>query len=196
MEQAIETFTKAPLSTLLVTAGILFWVLAIAGSLAGKITVEPQQQTTAAILGSVLLIAGIAINFVTPPVTPNGHATPVAPDGHVDEWASCGLSPRGREWPGFVCAEAKEPIEHLICADADLAYWNGELTRLYHEQLDQQKTPEDKSNLVTKEREWIKRRDEQCDIPNYNNLPPAKLCGKKDCILSQTKARAGELERH
>src|ERR1700693_1828075 len=67
--------------------------------------------------------------------------------------------------------------------------------RLYHEQLDQQKTPEDKSNLVTKEREWIKRRDEQCDIPNYNNLPPAKLCGKKDCILSQTKARAGELER-
>ena len=128
MEQAIETFTKAPLSTLLVTAGILFWVLAIAGSLAGKITVEPQQQTTAAILGSVLLIAGIAINFVTPPVTPNGHATPVAPDGHVDEWASCGLSPRGREWPGFVCAEAKEPIEHLICADADLAYWNGELT--------------------------------------------------------------------
>ncbi len=186
MEGAIETFIKAPLSTLLVMAGILFLLLAITGSLAGKITVTPQLQIPAAVLGSVFIIVGITIYFVKP----------VTPDGHVDAFASCDLKPRGRERPGFVCAEAREPIEHLICADADLAYWHGELVRLYEEQIAQQKTAEDKQNLKDQERGWIKRRDDQCDIPNSADFPPEKLCGKKDCILSQIKNRAGELERH
>src|SRR5258708_12751568 len=78
VEGAIETFIKAPLSTLLVMAGILFLLLAITGSLAGKITVTPQLQIPAAVLGSVFIIVVITIYFFKP-VTPHCHVNPFPP---------------------------------------------------------------------------------------------------------------------
>jgi uncharacterized protein YecT (DUF1311 family) len=196
MEAAFDAISKAPLASILVLAGLFFWLLAVAGSLAGKITVNPQQQKIAAILGTVLLVIGLALNFLVPaPNVSSQPATPSAPtpSGNVD--GACGR-PRGRERPSFNCANAQEPIEHLICADADLAYWDGEMGRLYHEQFDQQKTPEAKRDLNKQQNEWQRRRDNQCDIPDAGDFPPAKLCGKKECILSQIKARVGELEPH
>jgi uncharacterized protein YecT (DUF1311 family) len=195
MEAAFDAISKAPLASILVLAGLFFWLLAVAGSLAGKITVKPQQQKIAAILGTVLLVVGLALNFFVPapnlssrPATPS---EPAASSENVD--GACGR-PRGRERPSFNCANAQEPIEHLICADADLAYWDGEMGRLYHGQLDQQKTPEAKRDLNKQQNDWQRRRDDQCDIPDAGDFPPAKLCGKKECILSQIKARVGELE--
>jgi len=61
---AFDAISKTPLTNILVLAGLFFWLLAVAGSLAGKITVKPQQQKIAAILGTVLLVVGLALNFV------------------------------------------------------------------------------------------------------------------------------------
>ena len=196
MAAAFDAISKAPLASILVLAGLFFWLLAVAGSLAGKITVNPQQQKIAAILGTVLLVIGLALNlFVPAPNVSSQPATPSAPTPSENVDGACGR-PRGRERPSFNCANAQEPIEHLICADADLAYWDGEMGRLYHEQFDQQKTPEAKRDLNKRQNEWQRRRDNQCDIPDAGDFPPAKLCGKKECILSQIKARVGELEPH
>jgi len=188
---ALDAISKTPLANILVLAGLFFWLLAVAGSVAGKITVKPQQQKTAAIVGTALLVIGLALNFLTP--TPNVTAQPATPNENVN--GACGR-PRGRERPSFNCANAQEPIEHLICADADLAYWDGEMGRVYHGQLDQQKTSEAKRDLNKQQNEWQRRRDNQCDIPDAGDFPPAKLCGKKDCILGQIKVRIGELEPH
>jgi uncharacterized protein YecT (DUF1311 family) len=191
MAAYFDAISKTPLANILVLAGLFFWLLAVAGSLAGKITVKPQQQKIAAILGTVLLVIGLALNVFLP--APNVSAQQAPPSEKVD--GACGR-PRGRERPSFNCANAQEPIEHLMCADADLAYWDGEMGRVYHGQLDQLKTPEAKSDLIKRQNEWQRRRDNQCDIPDAGDFSPAKLCGKKDCILSQLKARIGELQPH
>jgi uncharacterized protein YecT (DUF1311 family) len=143
----------------------------------------------------VFFVIGMALYFVAPLITPEKVGL-VTPDKHVDTGVSCdNLIPRGRERPSFNCAHAQAPIEQLICADGDLAHWDGEMGRVYNEQL-QQKTPEDKNNLTKQQHEWMNGRDDKCDIPDSGDFPPAKLCGKKDCILSLTKARVDELERH
>jgi uncharacterized protein YecT (DUF1311 family) len=193
---AFEALSKTPLANVLVLAGLFFWLLAVAGSLAGKITVKPQQQKTAAIVGTVLLVVGLALNFFGPaPNVTAQSATANSAAANEDVNGACGR-PRGRERPSFNCANAQEPIEHLICADADLAYWDGEMGRAYHAQLDQQKTPEARGDLNKQQNEWQRRRDNQCDMPDAGDIPPAKLCGKKECILGQIKVRISELGAH
>ena len=56
-----------PLPTVFVVAGVVFWLLAIAGSVAGKITVQPEHQTTAGILGTILLVSGIVLSYLPAP---------------------------------------------------------------------------------------------------------------------------------
>ena len=66
MNDFINTLSHAPLPTILVVAGIVFWVLAIAGSLAGKITVEPGKQKTAGVVGTALIVLGLMLSFFVP----------------------------------------------------------------------------------------------------------------------------------
>ena len=66
MNDFINTLSHAPLPTILVVAGIVFWVLAIAGSLAGKITVEPGKQKTAGVVGTALIVLGLMLTFFAP----------------------------------------------------------------------------------------------------------------------------------
>jgi hypothetical protein len=54
-----------PLPTILVVAGIAFWVLGIAGSIAGKIKVQPGRQWAAGIAGTVLIVLGLWL-YVAP----------------------------------------------------------------------------------------------------------------------------------
>jgi uncharacterized protein YecT (DUF1311 family) len=60
-----KTISETPLPTIFVVAGILFWILAIAGSLAGKITIEPGMRLTAQVAGTVLIALGVTI-FLAP----------------------------------------------------------------------------------------------------------------------------------
>jgi hypothetical protein len=68
-----------PLPTVFVVAGIVFWLLAIAGSVAGKITVRPEHQMTAGILGTILLISGLVLSYLPAPQSRPHAATVPAP---------------------------------------------------------------------------------------------------------------------
>jgi len=64
MDELIGAIKDTPLPTVLVFAGIVFWVLAIAGSVAGKITVQPGQQKTAGLVGTVFIAVGLTLYLV------------------------------------------------------------------------------------------------------------------------------------
>jgi hypothetical protein len=70
MESVFAALKETPIPTILVIAGIAFLLLSIAGQLIGHITVPPERQRLAAIMGGVLLIAGIALHVI-PQVWPS-----------------------------------------------------------------------------------------------------------------------------
>lgn len=83
----LAAFKDTPIPTILVVAGILFLLLAIAGQLAGKIAVPPERQRQAMIMGGLLLAVGIALHLApprlpstpTPPGPPPGQTAAVSP---------------------------------------------------------------------------------------------------------------------
>lgn len=64
MESVIAVLKDTPIPTILVVAGIVFLLLAIAGQLAGRIAVAPERQRWAAIIGGGLLAIGVALHVV------------------------------------------------------------------------------------------------------------------------------------
>ncbi|MBV1930789.1 MAG: hypothetical protein KUG71_03650 [Porticoccaceae bacterium] len=66
MDSAFSTILSTPQSTLLTIAGILFLLLAVAGSVVGKINVPPERQKWAGIIGGFLLLGGILIPAAKP----------------------------------------------------------------------------------------------------------------------------------
>lgn len=82
----IGSLQNTPLPTILVIGGILFLVLAVASELGGKITIAPQRQKSALILGIGLLAIGVALYFIpggngkeTEPRSEGEAVTPAAP---------------------------------------------------------------------------------------------------------------------
>jgi hypothetical protein len=63
----LSTLSHTPLPTILVVAGIFFWILAIAGSLAGKITVQRDKQKIAGLAGTALIVSGVVLFFQDEP---------------------------------------------------------------------------------------------------------------------------------
>jgi hypothetical protein len=66
MDAFIEALQKTPIPTILVVAGIVFLLLSIAGQLAGRLTVPPERQRQAAIIGGLLLVVGVALHIAPP----------------------------------------------------------------------------------------------------------------------------------
>jgi hypothetical protein len=65
MDDLFGAIKDTPLPTVLVVAGIVFWILAVAGSIAGKIRVRPGRQRAAGIIGTVLIVLGLVL-YVAP----------------------------------------------------------------------------------------------------------------------------------
>jgi hypothetical protein len=63
LNEILGAIQNTPLPTILFLAGIFFWLLAIAGSIGGKITVQPTQQRTAGLVGSAFLLIGLILYF-------------------------------------------------------------------------------------------------------------------------------------
>ncbi|HTW54712.1 MAG TPA: hypothetical protein VME45_22675 [Stellaceae bacterium] len=82
MNDVLSAIQNTPLPTILILAGIVFWVLAIAGSVAGKITVQPSQQKTAGLVGSGFIVIGLILYFVhtSPSQTPTPTSSTAAPN--------------------------------------------------------------------------------------------------------------------
>jgi len=64
MESVIAALKDTPIPTILVVAGIVFLLLAIAGQLVGRIAVAPERQRWAALIGGGLLAIGLALHIV------------------------------------------------------------------------------------------------------------------------------------
>src|SRR6266581_1140101 len=75
MNDFLSALSHTPLPTILVVAGIAFWILAIAGSVAGKITVEPGKQKTAGLVGTAFIVLGLILFFAPGPTNQDGSET-------------------------------------------------------------------------------------------------------------------------
>jgi hypothetical protein len=127
MESIIGALKDTPIPTILVVAGIVFLLLSIAGQLAGRITVPPEQRRWAAVMGGGLLAIGLALHIVpllqpseTPPpvkeVSPSGppmppaKEMPPAPSGGI-------LTPQSPPEPSApATTEEKEPNDDSASA--------------------------------------------------------------------------------
>src|SRR5919109_728282 len=70
MASVLDALKNTPIPTILVVAGIAFLLLSIAGQLAGRITVPPERQRQATIIGCLLVVVGIALHVVPPRLIP------------------------------------------------------------------------------------------------------------------------------
>jgi tetratricopeptide (TPR) repeat protein len=61
----LKTLQDTNISTILVVAGIIFILLAIAGGFSGKVKIPKQRQKWTGMLGAILLLAGLTL-FVVP----------------------------------------------------------------------------------------------------------------------------------
>jgi uncharacterized protein YecT (DUF1311 family) len=103
---------------------------------------------------------------------------------------------RTNEEAGFNCASLRnpEPVEEMICADADLARENAELQRAFDLKIARLALP-DRTRLRQEEREWISRRDSECNIPRRgNSWDQMALRRLKNCVIDKTRARRNELQ--
>ena len=66
MLELLTQLSNTPVPNVLVIAGIVFLLLAVAGKVGANLSVPPNRQKTAALVGTILLISGIAI-FMAPP---------------------------------------------------------------------------------------------------------------------------------
>jgi hypothetical protein len=66
MDTILTALKETPIPTIMVVAGIAFLLLSIAGQLAGRITVPPERQWQATIIGCLLVVVGVALHVVPP----------------------------------------------------------------------------------------------------------------------------------
>jgi hypothetical protein len=66
VKEIVEALQSTPTPTILVVAGIVFLLLSVVSQLTGGIAVHPERQRQAVIIGSLLLVVGIALNIAQP----------------------------------------------------------------------------------------------------------------------------------
>jgi uncharacterized protein YecT (DUF1311 family) len=162
----LNTLSHTPLPTILVVAGIGFWVLAIAGSVAGKITVEPGKQKTAGVLGTAFLALGLILFFAPGPINQGGSETTTkTTDTTKSDVPPTNSDQRNaRPSPGVNCTGTGTPDEVAICGNATLIDLDWQLYGVYQALL-KQSDQSQQTKLAREEGVWVKQRGEcQRDI--------------------------------
>ena len=183
MNDLLNTLSHTPLPTILVVAGIVFWVLAIAGSLAGKVTVEPGKQKTAGFVGTALILLGLILFFAPGPINETTKK-PIETTTKSTETTKSDSPPpgsdqnRARPSPGVNCTGGT-PDEVTICGNATLSDLDWRLYGMYQslmKRLDQNQ----QTKLGREEVSWVKQRGEcQRDI---------------NCLTAAYKSRMSQLQ--
>jgi hypothetical protein len=119
MESLLGALKDTPIPTIMVVAGVVFLLLSIAGQLAGRITVPPERQRQATIIGCLLVVVGVALHVVPllqsrgpSVVTDKGSPTQPAQPPKEPPSQPPGEPPRVQpppEPPGPAATEEKEP---------------------------------------------------------------------------------------
>jgi len=104
------------------------------------------------------------------------------------------LNPRRAEnEPSISCSRITEPLEKLLCADDDLAKWDGRMGQLYWGRM-RQLSASGQQRLKQQQLNWISRRNVTCRYNPLESYTLAELAPAKPCILQMTMQRAKELE--
>lgn len=70
MMELLSELSSTQVPNVLVIAGIVFLLLALAGKIGANLSVPPEKQKSSAVIGALLLISGVAI-FIAPEGSPN-----------------------------------------------------------------------------------------------------------------------------
>jgi uncharacterized protein YecT (DUF1311 family) len=101
---------------------------------------------------------------------------------------------RTNEDPRMDCGKARVPIEQMICADGDMARFNGDLQRAYDSRR-ATLPPSGRDRLKQEERDWIDQRNSSCNAPPSGTWSETDLRKLKNCFIEKTQARTNELQR-
>jgi uncharacterized protein YecT (DUF1311 family) len=102
------------------------------------------------------------------------------------------LTARTGQKPSIDCNKPNEPIENLLCADADLAEWDGRMGQTYQRKMSGLSS-NGQAALRQRQRDWLKIRDATCNVPKTGNWNVGDLAPAKPCILQMMKQRVAEL---
>jgi uncharacterized protein YecT (DUF1311 family) len=116
---------------------------------------------------------------------------PMAAQTGLPTQQSIRLRPRTTQQPSIDCNKAQESVEQLLCADADLAEWDGRLGAAYRQWM-QRLSTENQITLRQQQREWIKQRDAACKLP-ARGARMDDIVATKPCVLQMTRQRLAQL---
>ena len=117
----------------------------------------------------------------------------VADDTGLSISKSVHLNPRLPEHrPSVDCSNTNEPLEELLCADDDLAQWDGRMGQLYWAQM-RQLSADGRRALKQQQLSWLQNRNATCNYSPTESYSLDQLSPAKPCILQMTKRRVGEL---
>jgi uncharacterized protein YecT (DUF1311 family) len=183
----LNTLSHTPLPTILIVAGIVFWALAVSGSVAGKITVEPGKQKTAAFVGTAFIILGLILFFAPEPTNQGVSETTLkttettkadSPPTNSNQNNAPNQN-NSRPSSGVDCTGRGTPDETAICGNATLMNLDWQLYGVYQalmRRLDQNQ----QTKLAREEASWVKQRGEcQRDI---------------NCLTAAYKSRISQLQ--
>jgi uncharacterized repeat protein (TIGR03803 family) len=97
--------------------------------------------------------------------------------------------------PGFECAKAATPLEHLICTDRGLSAQDSELNVLY-QYTRANLEPDAQTTLRTAQLRWLKALQTTCQLPDRGGVPSDEQVNAVACVSQQYTHRIGELLPH
>jgi uncharacterized protein YecT (DUF1311 family) len=94
-----------------------------------------------------------------------------------------------------ICENLTEPFEHLICADADLAFWQNLVSEIYQHRWRQLDT-NGQQILRQGQLDWLRKLRADCNVPETGTWNAAEMARAKSCVLQSTKERVAVLSNN
>ena len=94
-----------------------------------------------------------------------------------------------------ICENVTEPIEHLICADADLAFWQNLVSEIYQHRWRQTDT-NGQQILRQGQLDWLGKLRNDCNAAFQLPVSGTEMARAKSCVLQSTKERVAVLSNN
>ena len=188
MEQLISTIFGAPVGTLLVVAGLVFLLISVVGSVAGKIDPGKSGRIAAGTIGAVLLVTGIGMQFREQP-----ERRPTTEEPHN----LAAVEPKSKEDEAQRKAEEKTRTEARRRELEEQARRDQEAVEASRLAAAEAKRKEDEAQALVdarkKELEEQARRDQE--VAEANRLAAAEAKRKEDEAQARREREAEEARR-
>ncbi len=191
MVELLNTLAGTPVPTILIVAGLLFLLLAIADKVHGELRVSASNRKYALGAGVLLLLGGLAIEILSSRMAP-----PASSAQATTDWRSWDFHPGAR--PGVNCRAYRtygraesDPWTDILCMDQSLAAADLALADAYRAYRDSRK-PADIPAAKADQRDWVKRRNRACPAKWTDLATYAQVELIADCLREQTEARTAE----